>query len=96
MIIIMNLMIAMIGFGSIFFSNRLFLNRNKIWIRTHLFILALKLFFCSIIIFLFTIFSEKNIWSILIISGLVNLLIFHFIEAFITQKELLRPRKVNV
>ena len=65
-------------------------------IKSHLLILALKLFGSSVIVGLFLVCLEKNIWSMLILSGMINIIIFHFIEAFATQKELLHPRGVHV
>ena len=35
-------------------------------------------------------------WSFFIISGMINIIMFHFIEAFLTQKKLLHIRGVNV
>ena len=92
----MNLIITLIGLGSIFLAYRFILHGNKTWIRSHLFILSFKLLLCSITILIFTIHSAKNGWSILIISGVLNIIIFHFLEAYITQKKLLHKRSVNV
>lgn len=91
----MNLIIGLIGLGGLILTSRWTLNNNS-WFRSHLVILALKLFLFTIIIGLFVVFSEKNIWSILIISGMLNIVSFHFLEAYLTQKRLLHIEKVNV
>ena len=96
MIIIMNILISLIGVGGIILARHLVLQGTGIGIKSHLIILALKLLIASIIIGLFIMYSEKQIWSLLILSGMINIIIFHFIEAFITQKALLHQRGVNV
>ena len=95
MIILLNLIIGMIGLGSIILARRRILNNNN-WLSFHLVFLTLKLFFNSFIIGLFIVFSEKNIWSILIISGMLNIVSFHFLEAYLTQKQLLHIERVDV
>ena len=64
-------------------------------IKFHMLILLLKLIVFSVIIGLFLIYAEKHIWSLLILSGMINIIILHFIEAFVTQKKLIHPRRVN-
>lgn len=65
-------------------------------IKSHLIILALKLLISSVIIGLFLLYAEKHIWSLLILSGMINVIIFHFIEAFVTQKKMFHGKGVNV
>ena len=96
MIIIMNIIIAMIGLGGIILAKHLVWEGTGMGIKSHLFILALKLIISSIIIGLFLIYAEKHIWSFLILSGMTNAVTFHFIEAFATQIKLLHGRRVNV
>ena len=96
MIIVMNIIISLIGLGGIILARKLAWKGSGMGIKSHLFILALKLIVSSFIIGLFLICSEKHIWSMLILSGMINIIIFHFIEAFATQKKLLRQREVNV
>ena len=96
MIIVMNIIISLIGFGGIFLAKHLVWEGAGMGLKSHLFILALKLIISSIIIGLFLIYAEKYIWTVLILSGLINIIIFHFIEAFATQKKLLHKREVNV
>tara|TARA_B100000586_G_C19702297_1_gene258000 strand:+ start:138 stop:425 length:288 start_codon:yes stop_codon:yes gene_type:complete len=95
MIILLNLIIGIIGLGSIILARRRILNNNN-WLSFHLVFLTLKLFLNSFIIGLFIVFSEKNIWSILIISGMLNIVSFHFLEAYLTQKQLLHIERVDV
>ena len=95
MIILLNLIIGMIGLGSIILSRRWILNNNN-WLSFHLVFLTLKLLLDSFIIGLFIVFSEKNIWSILIISGMLNIVSFHFLEAYLTQKQLLNIERIDV
>jgi len=96
MIIVMNIIISLIGLGGIVLARHLAWKGSGMGIKSHLFILALKLIVSSLIVGLFLVCSEKNIWSMLILSGMINIIIFHFIEAFATQKELLHQRGVNV
>ena len=96
MIIVMNIIISLIGLGGIILARHLVWKGSGMGIKSHLFILALKLFVSFVIVGLFLVCSEKHIWSMLILSGMINIIIFHFIEAFATQKELLHQRGVNV
>ena len=96
MIILMNIIISLIGLGGIILARKLARKGSGMGIKSHLFILALKLIVSSFIVGLFLVCSEKHIWSMLILSGMINIIIFHFIEAFATQKKLLRQREVNV
>jgi len=92
----MNIIISLIGIGGIILARHLVLQGTGIGIKSHLIILALKLLIASIIIGLFLMYSEKQIWSLLILSGMINIIIFHFFEAFTTQKKILQNGKVNV
>ena len=62
------------------------LNKNDNWLRSHLVILTLKLLLYSIIIGLFILLLETSIWSILIISGMLNIVSFHFLEVIFSIK----------
>ena len=92
----MNIIISLIGFGGIILARNLVWEGNGMGIKSHLFILVLKVIASSVIVGLFLVCSEKHIWSMLILSGMINIIIFHFIEAFATQKELLHQRGVHV
>ena len=96
MIIVMNIIISLIGLGGIILARQLVLNGTGMGIKFHLIILTLKLIVSSIIIGLFLLYTEKHIWSLLILSGMINVITFHFIEAFVTQKKLLFQRGMNV
>ena len=96
MIIVMNIIISLIGLGGIVMARHLVLEGAGMGLKSHLFILALKLIISSIIIGLFLIYAETYVWSLLILSGMINIVIFHFIEAFATQKKLLQRREMNV
>ena len=96
MIIVMNIIISLIGLGGIILANYLVIEGTGMGIQSHLVIFASKLFISSNLIGLFLLYAEKQIWSILILSGMINIVIFHFIEAFATQKKLLHKREVNV
>ena len=96
MIIVMNIIISLIGIGGIILARHLVLQGTGIGIKSHLIILVLKLLIASIIIGLFLMYSENQIWSLLILSGMINIIIFHFVEAFATQKKLLHNGRVNV
>ena len=96
MIIVMNIIISLIGLGGIILARNLVWKGSGMGIQFHLFILVFKLIITSVIIGLFLIYAEKHIWSFLILSGMINIIIFHFIEAFVTQKKLLLQKRINV
>ena len=96
MIIVMNIIISLIGLGGIILARQLVWNGTGMGIKSHLIILTLKLIVFSVIIGFFLLYAEKHIWSLLILSGMINVITFHFIEAFVTQKKLLHQRGVNV
>ena len=94
----MNIIISLIGLGGIILANYLVREGTGtgMGIQSHLLILGLKLFVSSVLIGLFLLYAEKQIWWLLILSGMINIVIFHFIEAFAIQKKLLYKREVNV
>ena len=96
MIIVMNIIISLIGLGTIIIARYMVWEGTGMGIKSHLFILALKLIVSSVIIGLFLIYTEEHMWSLLILSGMINIIIFHFIEAFVTQEKLLHKGRVNV
>ena len=96
MIIVLNIIISLIGLGGIIMARHLVWVGVGMGIKTHLLILASKLLLTSVIIALFLMYAEKHIWSLLILSGMINIIIFHFIEAFVTQGKLINNRNLNV
>ena len=96
MIIVMNIIISLIGLGGIILARQLVFRGTGMGIKFHLIILALKLISFSVILGLFLIYAEKYLWSLFILTGMINIIIFHFIEAFVTQKKLLKQRGVHV
>ena len=92
----MNIIISLIGLGGIILAMHLAWEGSGMGIKSHLFILALKLIVSSVVIGLFLIYTEDHMWSLLILSGMINIIIFHFIEAFVTQGKLLHKGRVNV
>ena len=92
----MNIVISLIGLGGIILARHLVWKGTGMGIKFHLILLALKLIISSVIIGLFLIYVEKHIWSLLILSGMINVITFHFIEAFTTQKKLLHQGEINV
>ena len=92
----MNIVISLIGLGGIILARHLVWDGTGMGIKSHLFILVLKLIVSSVIIGLFLIYAEKKFWPFFILSGMMNILVFHFIEAFITQKKLLHQGEMNV
>ena len=95
MIIIMNIILAVIGVLGLFAANRITISCDGLIIKNHFIILGMKIFSISTIIYIFSLNSEKNIQTILILTGLFNLIMFHFIEAFVTQRRLINIRKFN-
>ena len=96
MIIVMNIIIFLIGMGGIILARHLVWEGTGMGIKSHLILLTLKLIVSSVIIGLFLIYTEEHMWSLLILSGMINIIIFHFIEAFVTQEKLLLKGRVNV
>ena len=92
----MNIVISLIGLGGIILARHLVWKGSGMGIKSHLILLALKLIISSVIIGLFLMYVEKHIWSLLILSGMINIIIFHFIEAFLTQEKLINNRNLNV
>ena len=96
MIIIMNILISLVGIGGIIIARNMVWHGTGMGIKPHLIILFIKLIVSSIIIGLFLMYAERHVWSIILLSGMINVVVLHFIEAFITQKLLLYHREVNV
>ena len=92
----MNIIISLVGLGGIILARHIVWDGTGMGIKSHLILLTLKLIVFSVIIGLFLVCSEKYIWSMLILSGMINVITFHFIEAFVTQEKLLRQGEVNV
>ena len=92
----MNIIVSLIGFVGIILARRIVWRGTGMGIKSHLFVLALKLFVSSIIIGLFLISTERQYWETLILSGMINFILFHFTEAFLTQKLLVYQRRINV
>ena len=96
MILLMNIIIALAGFVGIVAARKLSNQGEKLDLKNHFIILGVKVVFISAIVSLFCLSTEKNTHAILILTGLLNLIVFHFIEAFITQKLLVYKRGTNV
>ena len=92
----MNIIISLIGLGGIILARNLVYRGTGMGIKFHLFILLLKLIVSSVLIGFFLANTEKQMWSLLILTGMINLIIFHFMEAFATHGKLLHRRGVNV
>ena len=95
MIIVMNILIFLIGLGGIILARHLVWEGTGLGIKPHLIILLLKLISSSIIVGFFLVYTERHYWSLLILSGMINLVIFHFIEAFATQDKLIHKKGMN-
>ena len=96
MIILMNIIIFLIGLGGIILARHFVWRGTGMGIKSHLILLILKLIVSSVIIGLFIIYAERHMWSLLVLSGMLNFITFHFIEAFLTQKKLLHQGEMNV
>ena len=96
MIIIMNILISLVGLGGIIIARNMVYQGTEMRIKSHLIVLLLKLIVSSMIIGLFLINTKRDFWSIFILSGMSNIVVLHFIEAFITQKKLLHKWRINV
>ena len=86
MILLMNIIIALSGFVGIIATRKLSRQTERMDLKHHFVILGIKVVFISAIVILFCLSTEKNMHALLILTGLFNLIVFHFIEAFATQK----------
>ena len=85
MILLMNIIIALAGFVGIVATRKLSKPDEELGLKNHFVILGIKVVFISAIVSLFCLSTEKNTHVLLILTGLFNLIVFHFIEAFATQ-----------
>ena len=92
----MNIIIALAGFVGIIAARKLSRQTERMDFKNHFVILGIKVVFISAIVSIFYLSTEKNIHALLILTGLLNLIVFHFIEAFVTQKKLIKSRNLNV
>ena len=96
MILLMNIIIALAGCVGIVLARKLSNQGEKFDLKNHFVILGVKVVFISVIVSIFCLSTEKNTHAILILTGLLNLIVFHFIEAFVTQGKLINSRNLNV
>ena len=92
----MNVIIALVGFVGIIVARKLTRQTERMDLKNHFVILGIKVVFISVIVSIFYLSTEKNTHALLILTGLLNLIVFHFIEAFVTQKKLIKNRNLNV
>ena len=88
----MNIIIALAGFVGIIAARKLSRQTERMDLKNHFVILGIKVVFISAIVSIFYLSTEKNTHAFLILTGLLNLIVFHFIEAFVTQKKLIKSR----
>ena len=96
MILLMNIIIALAGCVGIVVARKLSKQGEKLDLKNHFVILGVKVVFISVVISLFCLNTEKNTHAILILTGLLNLIVFHFVEAFVTQGKLFYGEDTNV
>ena len=96
MILLMNIIIALAGFVGIVATRKLSKPDEELELKNHFVILGIKVVFISAIVSIFYLSTEKNTHALLILTGLFNLIVFHFIEAFATQKKLINNRNLIV
>ena len=96
MILLMNIIIALAGFVGIVAARRLSNQCEKFHLKNHFVILSIKVVFISVVVGIFCLSAEKHTHVIFILTGLLNLIVFHFIEAFVTQGKLINNRNLNV
>ena len=92
----MNIIIALAGIVGIIVARKLSRQTERMDFKIHFVILGIKVFFISAIVTLFCFTTEKNTHALLILTGLLNLIVFHFIEAFVTQKKMINNSNLNV
>ncbi|MBC8255947.1 MAG: hypothetical protein H8E85_01390 [Candidatus Marinimicrobia bacterium] len=91
----MNIIIALVGFIGIIVAKKLSSQTEMVDFKNHFLILGIKVVFISAIISIFCLSTEKNTHALFILTGILNLIVFHFIEAFATQKVLINNRNLN-
>ena len=96
MILLMNIIIALAGFVGIVAARKLSKPDEELELKNHFVNLGIKVVFISVIVSIFYLSTEKNTHALLILTGLFNLIVFHFIEAFVTQGKLINNRNLNV
>ncbi len=96
MILLMNIIIALAGFVGVVAARKLSKQGENLDLKNHFVILGIKVVCIFVIVTLFCLSTEKNTHAILILTGLLNLIVFHFIEAFVTQGKLINNRNLNV
>lgn len=96
MILLMNIIISVVGYVGILAAGKLSRQGEKLGMKNHFIILGIKVVFISAIVTLFCFNTEKNTHALLILTGLLNLIVFHFIEAFVTQKKMINNSNLNV
>ena len=94
--IILNITIALIGLISIFLTRKINLEHIDLGFKRHFIILAFKMAFYFFTVFTFLMFMDKVYWPIAIISSLINIILFHFTEAYFSYRNLLIKRNPNV
>ena len=92
----MNIIISVVGYVGILAAGKLSRQGEKLGMKNHFIILGIKVLSIFIIISLFCFNTEKNTHALLILTGLLNLIVFHFIEAFVTQKKMINNSNLNV
>jgi len=95
MILLMNIIIALAGFVGIVVAKKISNESINLDFKNHFVLLGVKVVFVSLIVSIFCLNTEKNTHAIIILTGLLNLIVFHFIEAFITQNKLINNRDLN-
>lgn len=96
MILLMNVIIALVGIVGIVAARKLSRQTEKVKLKNHFVILGIKVIFISVIISLFCLNMGKSNYTFLILTGFFNLVVFHFIEAFVIQKKLINNKELNV
>ena len=95
MIYIFNFIISALCMFSILFYNYYTHNIIKNYFKNHTIFFLLKLLFISMFICFFIYnFSISN-YKIFIISGVLNFTLFHILEGFVVQKNLLKNEIKN-
>jgi len=95
-ILLMNIIIAPAGFVGIVATRKLSKPDEELGLKNHFVILGIKVVFISAIVSLFCLSTEKTSYFKIFIQQVMNLIVFHFIEAFATQKKLINNRNLIV
>ena len=90
MIILLHLLLLIVGISFSFYTFIKYKKMSKLGYKQHFKVLIRKFFIYIIIISMFIFFADSQFRQNIVIYGMLNILIFHFIDGMIVQKKLIK------